>query len=357
MQKIKSIKTKRIEIGGNAPCFIIAEISSNHNRDLDTAKKLIDSASEAGANAVKFQTYSAETLYSKYAPRLSEMEGRSKKEETPYELIKRIIMPRKWHKILFDYCKEKGILFLSTPFDIRAVDELNALGMSLFKISSYDLTNIPFIKHIAKKQKPIIMSTGTSNLKEIEESLNAVYTTRNKNIILLQCTSNYPTKLEDVNLRCINTLRDKFNVVVGFSDHTTSNYAAFAAVALGAKVIEKHITLDKTQKGPDHSFAIEPDELKQLVEGIRSIEKALGSPDKRSLESEKENKLLARRSIHAKVKIHKNTIIKEDMIIIKRPAFGIEPKFFNEVIGSKAKEDIIADDFITFDKLDKRDKK
>lgn len=353
MRFLRKIKIGKNVIGEGAPCFVIAEVGSNHNRNLKTAKKLIEVARDAGVDAVKFQTYSAETLYSKYTPRISEMEGRSKKGETPYELIKRIEIPRRWHKILSTYSKEKGILFFSTPFDTKAVDELDALGVPLFKIASYDLTNIPFLEYIAKKQKPIIMSTGTADLEEIEESLNVIYATGNKSVILLQCTSNYPTRLEEVNLRCINTLKDKFETIVGFSDHTTSNYAALAAVALGAKVIEKHITLDKTQKGPDHPFAIEPDKLRGLVEGIRAIEKALGSPHKKTLNSEKENKMLARRSIHAKVKIPKNTIIKEEMIIIKRPALGIEPKFLNKVFGRRALVDIEEDTWISWDKLSK----
>lgn len=339
-------------IGDNNPCFIITEIGSNHNRDLDTAKKLIDTSAEAGVDAVKFQTYSADTLYSKKTPRLSEMKGRTKDEnETPYELIKRLEMPREWHKELADYSKKKGVIFLSTPFDNAAIEELNPL-VEAFKVASYDITNLPFLRRIAKKNKPMILSAGTANMEEIEEAVNEIQSQKNDKIILLQCISQYPTKFSDLNLNTIKTFKETFNFPIGLSDHSLGITGSLAAVALGAKVIEKHITLDKNYKGPDHEFALEPHELKALVNGIRDVEASLGSQEKITTEAEQENKKLARRSIHANVKIPLGTVITEDMLILKRPALGLHPKFFNAVIGKKAKQDIEAEDFISLDKLD-----
>jgi len=338
-------------IGDNNPCFIITEIGSNHNRDLDTAKKLINVSVEAGADAVKFQTYSADTLYSKKTPRLSEMNGRTKDEkETPHELIKRLEMPREWHKELADYSIKKGIIFLSTPFDDMAIEELNQF-VEAFKIASYDITNLPFLRKIAKKNKPIILSSGTASMEEIEEAVEEITSEGNNKIILLQCTSQYPAKFSDLNLNTIRTFQENFKFPIGLSDHSLGIYGSLAAVALGAKVIEKHITLDKNYKGPDHPFALEPQELRDLVNGIRSIEASLGSKEKNTVESEQENRKLARRSVHAKIKIKRGTIIKENMLILKRPASGLSPKFLDAVIGKQAKQDIEAEDFIDLNKV------
>ena len=340
-------------IGEGKPTFIIAEVGSNHDRKLKQAKMLVDVAKEAGVDAVKFQTFSAETLYSKKTPKLSELRvmGRSKEEETVYDVIKRIELPREWQAEIADYCKQVGITFLSTPYDERAVDGLDALNVPAFKVSSYDLTNLPFLNYIAKKGKPILLSTGTANLGEIEDALNVIRSIGNQRIILLHCVSQYPARFEDLNLRAIETMRRAFQVPIGFSDHTMRITASLVAVALGACIIERHFTLSRKLAGPDHPTALEPDELKMLVEEIRNAEKSLGSPVKHTTISEMENRRLARRSIHAKVDIPEGTTITKDMLIIKRPALGIQPKFLDIVIGRKAREEIKKDEWITWDMI------
>ncbi len=338
-------------VGEGESCFIIAEAGSNHNRKLDRAKKLIDIAVESGVDAVKFQTYSADTLYSKKTPRLSEMDRLAKSSDTPYELIKKLELPREWQKELGDYAKEKGIIFLSTPFDEKAIDELDEIGIPAFKIGSYELTHLPLIKYAAQKNKPIILSVGNSNLSDIEEALETIYSTENKDVIILHCVSQYPTQYEDVNLRVLKTLQRAFNVPIGFSDHTLDDTVAIAAVAFGACIIEKHFTLDRTLDGPDHSFAMEPNQLKQMVINIRNVEKAMGSPIKKVNKSEEENHKLARRSIHAKVNIPKGTKITSDMLCIKRPALGIKPALLDVIIGRTARIDIEEDSWITWDMI------
>ena len=336
-------------VGKNNQVYIIAEIGSNHNNNIEEAYKLIDIAKSSGCNAVKFQTYKAEGLYSKYTPRISEMNGRSKENETPFELIKRIEMDWEWHKTLFEYCNKKNITFISTPFDEDAVDVLESVNVPVYKVASYELTHLPLLRKIAKTGKPMILSTGNSNLQDIETALDTVYSEGNRNIIILHCVSQYPANYEDINLKAIKTLEYAFDQAIGFSDHTLDSVSAIGAVCFGAVLIEKHITLDKTHKGPDHPFSLEPDELVRFVKNIRAIESAIGTSIKKVNNSEQENHRLARRSIHAKVDIKKDTVITEDMICIKRPALGIKPIFQDIVLGRKAKSDIKEDEWITWD--------
>jgi N,N'-diacetyllegionaminate synthase len=331
-------------IGDGEPCFIIAEAGSNHNGRLEQAKKLIDVAVEAGADAVKFQIYKAESLYSKYTPKFSYLKGQS-----IYELIKSIETPREWIKELAGYCEAKNITFLATPFDFEAVDLLDKY-ISAFKIASFEITDLELIKYAANKGKPMIISTGMANLGEIEDVINAIESVGNEGIILLHCNSLYPTPIEVVNLKAMETIRTAFKVPVGFSDHTLGIHIPIAAVAMGACVIEKHFTLDRTLPGPDHSFAIVPDELKEMVRYIREVEKGKGDgiKEKSELESE-EMYIKARRSIHAKVDIQKGTKITRDMLLTKRPGYGIKPKSIDIVVGRVAKKDIQEDEWITQD--------
>ena len=343
---MEKVKIGNKLIGDGEHCFIIAEAGSNHNGSLERAKKLIDVAVKAGADAVKFQIYQAENLYSKYTPEFSYLKG-----QNIYELIKSIETPREWLKELARYCETKNIIFLATPFDFEAVDILDKY-VPAFKIASFEITDLELLKYAAEKGKPMIISTGMANLGEIEEAISAIKSVGNEDIILLHCNSLYPTPVEVVNLRAMETMRTAFKVPVGFSDHTLGIHTPIAAVAMGACVIEKHFTLDRTLPGPDHSFAIEPAELKEMVRCAREVEKAKGTgiKEKSDLESE-EMYVKARRSIHAKVYIPKGTKITRDMLIIKRPDYGIKPKFIDIVVGREAKRDIKEDEWITWDKV------
>ena len=340
-------------VGPGQLAYIIAEAGANHDCDLAIAHRLINVAADCGADAVKFQTYSAETLYSRFTPRISEMDefDRSPVGETPFELIKRIELPREWQGELRDHAVERGIDFLSTPFDLEAVDELNDLGVKAFKIASYEITYYALLKAAARHERPLIISTGNSNLADVEMAIGAVQEEGNDQIILLHCVSQYPARFEDLNLRAMQTLAQAFDVPVGFSDHTLGNTASVLAVGLGACCFEKHFTLDRKRKGPDHPSAMEPDELADYVQAIRNAEKALGSSVKRVQPSEQENHRLARRSIHAVVDIPKGTVITADTLIVKRPALGIHPMNKDIVVGRVARRDIRADEWITWEML------
>lgn len=341
----KEVKIGNKTVGGNNPTYIIAEIGANHNRDMDTAKKLIALATEADVDAVKFQTYKAEKLYSKKAPKFS------KDNTDPFDLIKSVELPHEWHKELFDYTVKKGLHFLSSPFDYEAVDLLDKLGVPAFKIASFEITDLELLKYTAKKKKPIILSTGMADFEEINDAIDTIRSQGNDDIILLHCNSLYPTPIEIVNLNAIKTMYDEFKIPIGFSDHTLGIHIPVAAVAKGAKIIEKHYTLDRKMKGPDHSFAIEPDELKQMVKNIQDVEKASGSGEKTVTKEEKEMYEKGRRSLIAAVEIPKGTKITRDMIIIKRPGYGIKPKHLQEIIGKTAKKNIEAEQWITWDDI------
>ncbi len=343
MKKIVKIKDKKI--GGDNPTYVIAEIGSNHNQDINLAKKLIDKAADAKVDAVKFQTFKAEKLYSKKTPKFS------KDGVKPFDLIKSIEMPTDWHEILKNYAEKKGLHFFSTPFDKDSVDVLDSIDVPAFKIASFELVDLELLKHTAKKGKPIILSTGLANIEEISEALSAIRSQGNDDIILLHCNSMYPAPPEIVNLNAIKTMSEEFQVPIGFSDHTLGYHIPVSAVAMGAKVIEKHYTLDRNLPGPDHSFAIQSEELKQMIKQIREIEKALGTGEKKPSEMEEEMLTKGRRSIIARINIKKDTKITKDMLIIKRPGFGIKPKYIDDVIGKTTKKDIDEDSWITWDDL------
>ena len=344
---MKELLIGKKKIGENSPVYIIAEAGSNHNQNMDQAKKLIEIAADANADAVKFQIFSAETLYSKKTPNPEYLEGKVK-QRTVWELIKTLELPREWLGELADYSRSHGLIFMCTPFDYNAILELEKLGMLVYKIASFEIVDLPFLKQIAKTEKPIILSTGMASLGDIEDAINTVKQIGNNDIALLHCGINYPPPYEDLNLRVIQTLKQAFQVPVGFSDHTMSITIPSVCVALGASIIEKHFTIDRSLKGPDHKFALEPDELKEMIKQIRETELSLGSPLKILPDSEKNLYKLARRSIIAKKKIPKGKVIEESDIIIKRPGYGISPKFLEIVIGRIAKIDIEEDDIITW---------
>ncbi|MFH1202761.1 MAG: N-acetylneuraminate synthase [Candidatus Omnitrophota bacterium] len=352
---MRQIKIGNKLIGQGRPVFVIAEVGSNHNGKLKQAKELIDVAKYAGADAVKFQTFSAENLYSAKTPVMSYLRKKRliKKGETVYDLFKKVELPRDWHGLLFEYCRKKGIIFLSTPFDIEAVDLLEDVGVQAYKIASFEITHLPLLEHTAGKKKPIILSTGMADLKDIETALKTIYKQANHDVILLHCAINYPPEYADLNLRAIQTMRRKFNLPVGFSDHTLGITADIAAVSLGACVIEKHFTLNRKLPGLDHPFALEPEELKAMVVAIRDTEASLGSRVKSHTKAEEELYRLARRSLVAACDIRRGEIITNSMIAVKRPGYGIHPKMANEVIGRVTKTNIEKDDILTWPLLRK----
>ena len=339
-------------VGEGKPCFIIAEAGVNHNGDVNLAKKLVDTAKEAGADAVKFQTFRAEEVVTKNAEKAEYQKGTTGAEESQFEMVKKLELTEGEFEELFDYAQKIGIVFLSSPFDKRSVDLLDELGVPAFKVGSGEITNFPLLRHIARKGKPIILSTGMSTLDEVEEALKVIRGEGAEEIILLHCVSCYPARVEDMNLRAMETLRRAFKLPVGLSDHTLGITIPVAAVALGACVIEKHFTLDKSLPGPDHRASLEPVELKEMVTAIRDVERALGDGIKQPTVEEEENKKVGRRSIVARVAIPKGTIISQEMLDIKRPGTGLEPKYMNSILGKKAKIDIKQNALVPWNNLD-----
>jgi N,N'-diacetyllegionaminate synthase len=328
--------------------FIIAEAGVNHNGSVETAKKLIDAAVEAGADAVKFQTFKADQIVSMTAPKAEYQIRTTGKRETQFGMLKKLELSEKAHRELFLYCKKKKIMFLSTPFDIESVDFLNKLGLGIFKIPSGEITNLPYLKKIGGLKKKIIMSTGMADMREIEEALKILIDcgTPKENITLLHCSTDYPTAMRDVNLLAMLTIRDAFKVKVGYSDHTPGIEVPVAAVALGASIIEKHFTLDKNMKGPDHKASLEPDEFKAMVKAIRNIEKALGDGIKKPSRAEMKNIQVVRKSIVAARDIKKGEVFGEENITVKRPAGGISPMQWDRIIGETAKRNFSRDELI-----------
>ena len=345
------MEIKDHKIGENHSCFIIAEAGVNHNGSVELAKKLIDVAKDAGADAVKFQTFKAENIVVKNAEKAEYQKETTGIGESQYDMIKKLELTEYDFKELADYAKKKGILFLSSPFDKESVDLLDEINVPAFKVASGEITNFPLLNYIAKKEKPIILSTGMSTLGEVEEALNVIRSEGVEDVILLHCISNYPARIEDVNLRAMETLKQAFKLPVGFSDHTLGITALIAAVALGACVIERHFTLDRNLPGPDHKASLEPNELKEMIKAIRDVEMALGDGIKKPTKEEEEIKKVARRSIVAKVDIPEGAIITEDMLDVKRPGIGIEPKYKERIIGKRAKVNIEKDELITWNRL------
>lgn len=328
--------------------FIIAEAGVNHNGSIELAKKLIDVASEAGADAVKFQTFKTENLVSRNAQKAQYQKDTTNAKESQFEMIKKLELDADTHIELIEYCKTKNIMFLSTPFDLDSVDLLNDLGLEIFKIPSGEITNLPYLRKIGSLNKEIILSTGMANMKEIEDAL-AVLTisgTLKKNITVLHANTMYPTPMRDVNLNAMLSIANKFDVDYGYSDHTLGIEVGIAAVAMGASVIEKHFTLENTMDGPDHKASLEPDELMAMVKSIRNIEVALGNDVKEASESEKPNMAAARKSIVASKGIKKGELFTEKNLSIKRPGDGISPMKWDEILGSKANKNYVEDELI-----------
>jgi N-acetylneuraminate synthase len=323
---------------GKDGCFIIAEAGVNHNGSLDIAKKLVDASKNAGADAVKFQTFKSEDLVTGKVEIAGYQKKNIGKTQKQIEMLKKLELRNDEFTELKKHCDKRGIMFLSTPHTEEAIDFLEML-VPAYKIASGDITNFPFLKKIAKKRKPIILSTGMADMVEVTDAVREIKK-YNRNIILLHCTTSYPCPVEDVNLRAMKSIRKETDLFVRYSDHTEGIWVSSLAVAMGAVVIEKHFTLDKNLSGPDHKASLEPRGLKEMVDGIRSVEKALGSGIKEPSKSEQQIKKLIRKSIVAKIDITKKTVIKKDMIEIKRPAEGIPPEYINKVIGKQVLKNI-----------------
>lgn len=328
--------------------FIIAEAGVNHNGSLELAKKLIDVACEAHADAVKFQTFKADKLVSKSAQKAEYQKQTSDTNESQYEMIKKLELDEKAHHVLMEYCQAKNILFLSTPFDHESIELLDNLGLGIFKIPSGEITNLPYLRHIGKLQKKVILSTGMADMNEIKDALNILLMagTKKENITILHANTEYPTPMEDVHLNAMVNIGKTLDIVYGYSDHTLGIEVPIAAVAMGASVIEKHFTLDKMMEGPDHKASLEPDELKAMVKAIRNIEIALGNCIKKPSPSEMKNMGIARKSIVTCKAIAKGEQFCEENITIKRPGNGISPMKWDEIIGTIATKNYQEDELI-----------
>ena len=328
--------------------FIIAEAGVNHNGSIELAFKLVDAAVNAGADAIKFQTFKSESLVSKNTQKAEYQKKTTDSSESQLEMLQKLELKLDAYKKLNDYCKEKNIMFLSTPFDHSSIDLLNGLDLKIFKIPSGEITNLPYLRHIGSLAKKIILSTGMSTLKEVGEAISILVSsgTKKENISVLHANTMYPTPMEDVNLNAMQTIKNEFDIAVGYSDHTLGIEVDIAAVAMGATIIEKHFTLDKMMIGPDHKASLEPRELEAMVAAIRNIEKALGSNIKTVTPSEQVNKNIVRKSITAKCIINKGEKLTEDNLVVKRPGTGISPMKWDKVIGTLAMTDYQSDELI-----------
>lgn len=326
--------------------YIIAEAGVNHNGDVDIAKQLVDEAAEAGVDAVKFQTFKTENLVCKDAKKAEYQTETTDKTESQFDMLKKLELTLDMHRELIDYCKKKKVTFLSTPFDMESIDLLEQLGMEVYKIPSGEITNLPYLRKIGSLGKKVILSTGMSTIREVQDAVMVLRESGGEDISVLHCNTQYPTPMEDVNLNVIQTMREALGVPVGYSDHTQGIEVPIAATALGATIIEKHFTLDKGMEGPDHKASLEPEELKKMVQAIRNIEKALGKKEKIPTKSEKDNIPIVRKSIVAKVQIKEGEIFRESNITTKRPGTGLSPMLWDKVIGQKASRDFQADEMI-----------
>ncbi|MCH8012538.1 MAG: N-acetylneuraminate synthase [Candidatus Marinimicrobia bacterium] len=341
------------KIGDGHPVFFIAEAGVNHNGSIELGKKLIDVAIDAGADAVKFQTFKTENIITPDAPKSTyhvETMG-DDKSQSWFDLLKTQEMSRDMHIELIEHCKKNGIVFLSTPYDEESADLLEQLDIPAFKIASTDTNNTPLLRHIARKGRPMIISTAMATMAEVEGATAAVRDEGLEDIVVLQCTGNYPSRLEDSNLRVMLTYKNQLNCLVGYSDHTPDLINPVAATALGATVYEKHFTIDKGLPGPDHRMSLSPEELKKTVQAIRKTERVMGSSVKIVLPDEEENRLKLRKSIVTNCNIKKDQIIDKAMLGIKRPGNGIPPSEIERYIGKKAKHDILSGTVVTHEMI------
>lgn len=328
--------------------FVIAEAGVNHNGSLELAKKLVDVAADAGADAVKFQTFKADNLVSKTAQKADYQKQTTAEDESQYEMIKKLELDEDAHRALINYCNEKSIMFLSTPFDHDSIDLLNGFGMPIFKIPSGEITNLPYLRHIGGLDKEVILSTGMADLGEVEDALNVLIGEGilKEKITVLHATTEYPCPIDEVNLLAMQTMHNAFGVKVGYSDHTQGIEVPIAAVAMGASVIEKHFTLDRAMEGPDHKASLEPDELRAMVRAIRNIDQAIGDGIKKASKSEAKNIPISRKSIVAARPIKAGEVFTPENLAVKRPGTGINPMRWDEIIGQVAQRDYFPDEVL-----------
>ncbi|MHC4915118.1 MAG: N-acetylneuraminate synthase family protein [Planctomycetota bacterium] len=343
---MRTVKIGRRAVGAGRPVYVIAEAGSNHNRSLRVARKLIDAAAAAGADAVKFQTFSAEALYSKKTPKMRYLKEITPASQSVYAVLKGLELPRRWHAPLAAHCRKRGVDFLSTPFDEAAVDQLAAVGVPAYKIASFEINHIPLIRRAARAGKPMILSTGMADLADIRLALEACRGAGNRKVILMHCAIGYPPRFEDINLRAMVTMQREFGLPTGYSDHSRGHVATVAAVALGACCVEKHFTLSRRMKGPDHGYALEPGELAEMVAAVRNAGASMGSAVKKCSAAERELHRLARRSLVAARDIPRGHKVTRADLAVKRPGFGIQPVEIGSLVGSTALRDVAEDDVL-----------
>lgn len=343
--RLRSFPAQR-EIGHESPTFVIAEVGVNHNGRRDLAIQSVDVAAAAGADAVKFQTFRTEKLVTKSAPRARYQEQNTGTQQSQFDMLKALELTDADHEAVLTRCREKNTIFMSTPFDEESADFLESLGMPFFKVPSGELTNLPLLKHIAQFRKPMIVSTGMSTLGDVETAVRTIEDAGNPQIILLHCVSNYPAAPSEINLRAMLSMKAAFGLPVGYSDHSLGTEIAFAAVALGACVVEKHFTLDRRLPGPDHAASSEPPELRSLIDGIRKIESAMGNGRKKPSEDEKNTAQVARKSLVAARDIPAGTELTEDLIAIRRPGTGLAPAMKPHLINRTMRISVSAGDLI-----------
>jgi N,N'-diacetyllegionaminate synthase len=327
--------------------YIIAEAGVNHNGSIENAKKLIDAAVSAGADSVKFQTFIAENLVTENVGKAEYQKQEAGSDESQLKMLKKLELSFDEFKELQSYCEDKSIDFLSTAFDFDSIDFLNDIGIKKWKVPSGDITNLPFLVKIARTQKPVILSTGMSDMTEIREAINILKQHGTEDLTVLHCTSEYPAPYKEVNLKAMNSIAEAFGVEVGYSDHTKGIEIPVAAVAMGAQIIEKHFTLDNNMEGPDHKASLEPSELKKMVSSIRNVELAMGTGEKKPVPSEEKNKMLVRKSIIASRKIEKGELFTEKNLTVKRPGTGVSPMKWFEILGRNSTKNYIKDELIT----------
>jgi N-acetylneuraminate synthase/N,N'-diacetyllegionaminate synthase len=349
---MKKVKIGKRWVGEEEPAYIVVEIGINHNGDVDLAKKMINEARKCGVDAVKFQAFKAKEFVSDPSSAYTYRYQGKLVTESMLKMFRRYEFDATEWKEVFGYCKKKNTDFFVTPQNPSDLDFILSIAdVPAIKVGSDDLTNLELLEYYAKKNKPMIISAGMAYISEIEAAVNTVRSTGNNSLVVLHCVSSYPTDAEEVNLRKMLTIREAFDVVVGYSDHTLGSAAALGAVVLGARIIEKHFTLDKNLPGPDHWFSANPDEMRELIDGIRFVEKALGSAVVEPTPKELEMRKIARRSIVAAKDIDRGDVIDRKMVTFKRPGTGLAPKYVNIIIGRRAKADIRRNELITFDKI------
>jgi N,N'-diacetyllegionaminate synthase len=338
-------------VGPGLPCLLIAEAGVNHNGCLDMALRLVDAAAEAGADVVKFQTFKSEEVVSPLAPKADYQVRNTGTTESQLDMIRKLELPDEAFRTILMHCRARGITFLSTPFDRRSADLLEEMGVQAFKIPSGEITNHPFLTHVARKGKPLIVSTGMSDLEEVAAALAVITAADNRSVVLLHCVSNYPAVPSSVNLRAMKTLEQGFDVPVGYSDHTEGISVPLGAVALGACIVEKHFTLDRKLPGPDHRASLEPKELAALVQGVRDVQSALGDGVKKPVAEELSTAAVARRSLVAACDLQAGTVLTENMVAIRRPGTGLPPADLARILGRRLNQDILAGHLFTLEML------